>query len=305
MPEYGTTTPAAGWYPDPAGGTLERWWGGVEWTETTRPIQIVQAAPEPAFAGVPGGGINPFAGEVQAGTSRLATYDPASAFSTAPTRSFSPSAPSAQQQVAESWNDAGRGETPRNGAATRALVFSIIAWIFNPLFIFTILAFVSAKRALENARMFEYQRHEPVGRSRARVARALAGTGLALYLIGFGLGVWAATGGGGFLGDMIRPLYAALLPGRQNPIDGAVDNTSNPGVWAFYERSTFEGAIRDGFVNEGVTPDSVTCPDMIVATKGTSFSCQIVVSGGPVEAQWTFTDDEGGYEQYINGVLVE
>ena len=36
-----TAPPAAGWYPDPAGDGLERWWNGLAWTSTTR----VPAAP--------------------------------------------------------------------------------------------------------------------------------------------------------------------------------------------------------------------------------------------------------------------
>lgn len=38
------TTPAAGWYPDPAGPGSQRWWDGVQWSQTTRPLV---AAPPP------------------------------------------------------------------------------------------------------------------------------------------------------------------------------------------------------------------------------------------------------------------
>lgn len=31
------TTPAQGWYPDPADGRMVRWWSGAGWTEHTRP----------------------------------------------------------------------------------------------------------------------------------------------------------------------------------------------------------------------------------------------------------------------------
>lgn len=31
------TTPAPGWYPDPAGGDGSRWWDGAQWTEHLQP----------------------------------------------------------------------------------------------------------------------------------------------------------------------------------------------------------------------------------------------------------------------------
>lgn len=40
------TTPA-GWYPDGASTGVERWWDGVEWTESRRGTQAVVQAPVP------------------------------------------------------------------------------------------------------------------------------------------------------------------------------------------------------------------------------------------------------------------
>jgi hypothetical protein len=41
--------PAPGWYPNPANGAEERWWDGVQWSTTVRPV--APAAPQPAYAG--------------------------------------------------------------------------------------------------------------------------------------------------------------------------------------------------------------------------------------------------------------
>jgi hypothetical protein len=32
--------PAAGWYPDPADPNQQRWWDGLEWTDTTRDTSV-------------------------------------------------------------------------------------------------------------------------------------------------------------------------------------------------------------------------------------------------------------------------
>lgn len=48
------TEAVAGWYPDPAGGPLSRWWDGRQWTESTMP-----AVPVPAQSY---GGYSPAAG---------------------------------------------------------------------------------------------------------------------------------------------------------------------------------------------------------------------------------------------------
>jgi hypothetical protein len=36
------TQPAAGWYADPAGGQSERFWDGVQWSDSTRPLPSSQ-----------------------------------------------------------------------------------------------------------------------------------------------------------------------------------------------------------------------------------------------------------------------
>lgn len=254
VPEYGTTTPAAGWYTDPANASLERWWGGVEWTETTRPRQVVAAAPATAVPGggsnpfaaevpggglnpfaaeVPGGGLNPFAGEVKTDSSRLATYDPASAFSIAPTRGFAPA--SSGPQVSQGWYDASRGPA-ENKEASRALAFGIVSWFFNPLLIFSILGLKFAKRGTENARLLEYEGREPVGRKAASAGRVLSAITLVFGILNVAIlaftiwavalyhdftfeRVWATQAAGGELAGSTLdcPAEGSLLPGSVIP----------------------------------------------------------------------------------------
>ena len=47
------TSPAAGWYPDPAGGEGLRWWTGVTWTDDVRPSPWASATPTSAAPTVP------------------------------------------------------------------------------------------------------------------------------------------------------------------------------------------------------------------------------------------------------------
>ncbi|MGI8666138.1 MAG: DUF2510 domain-containing protein [Jatrophihabitans sp.] len=43
----------AGWYPDPAGGPLNRWWDGRQWTAATVPLTPAYAGPPPASSYTP------------------------------------------------------------------------------------------------------------------------------------------------------------------------------------------------------------------------------------------------------------
>lgn len=52
------TTPAAGWYPDPAGSGNARWWNGTTWTEH------LQAPPAPVW-GAPSGQAPQWSGQPQ------------------------------------------------------------------------------------------------------------------------------------------------------------------------------------------------------------------------------------------------
>ena len=243
MPEYGTTTPTAGWYTDPANATLERWWGGVEWTHDTRPIAVI-AAPEPAFAGVPGGGINPFAVEAAPswGTSTTPVTQAQGVGSY-----YADVVVTGPPRVAPGWYDQGRiaqAQQPENPAATRALVFGIISWFFNPLLIFSILGLRSAKRGLENAQMFVYERREPTGRGSAKAGRVLSAISLVagiLSFVGMGVGIY---------------------------------------LFAFYHDFVLEGLWDREASAQGLSGSTLDCPAEGSYDPGSSFVCTVTLADG-------------------------
>jgi len=48
------TEAVAGWYPDPAGGPLSRWWDGRQWTDATQPVPAYAAPGYAPAYGAPG-----------------------------------------------------------------------------------------------------------------------------------------------------------------------------------------------------------------------------------------------------------
>lgn len=239
MPDYGTTTPTAGWYTDPANATLERWWGGVEWTHDTRPIPVAAAPAAPVAAGIPGGGVNPFATAQPATNSWTATAPVAATTAQAPGigNYYEDTKVAGPPKVSPGWYDQGRmtqAQPPTNGAATRALVFGIVSWLFNPLLIFSIVGLRSAKRGLENAQMFEYERREPVGRTAAKVGRGLSVVSLvfgSLYFLAVGISVYLFTTYHDFVLENLWASQAASqgLPGStlDCPAEGSYANGSS------------------------------------------------------------------------------
>lgn len=205
MADNSSGLPPAGWYADPAGSGLERWWGGVDWTETTRPKELaIASAPAAAssygayaaaptasygFADATAGAYAGIGSQSAGAYGGVATLAPASTIGV-----FQADPQASIPKVAASWYDpkltAAMGPPPTNGAATAALVLAIVSWFINPLLILTFVSRHFAKRGLENASIFEYESKPPAGRARARWARGITGAYLTLFALGLAGAGW-------------------------------------------------------------------------------------------------------------------
>lgn len=276
MSDFPSSLPPAGWYPDPSNPASERWWGGLEWTESTRPLPVLVEAPPataPAYAmSVPGGGVNPFAEVLR--QERLAAVGASSggfgsfeaSKGPAAFTGFDASGGVGGSTVAASWYENPRvamGPPPENPMATAGLILSIVGVQLLGL-IFSIIA-------LKKARAFVRQGMLPVGRKRARWGLTLA---ILTYVV-----IGAATA-------VALPIYL------EQKLDAA------------YDRAEYEELIMNSFAQAGAQPDSVTCPDEGSLAPGSSFSCEMVLDGTPHVIQFTFTDNIGGLTMSIDGQVV-
>ena len=302
MPDYPPSGPAAGWYTDPANSAQERWWGGVEWTHDTRPLQ--ETAAPPVLTSVPGGGVNPFAGRLPEQTGigsglsgpsfSTGTNDFAS-FNAVGTSPFTSPAPSFA--VAPSWNATSSpvpSQQPTNGIATAGLLLSIFG--------FSLVGIILSSIGLKRAREFEFAGDRAVGRKRSRWGIGLGVTSIVLsialavayvlawpQIYAFYLEQSGATSSQGeFFDEEINP--NAILESDGSPV--------------VYDRTEFEQAVSDGFAEgAGSPPQDVFCSDNVEMVVGATIVCTFSYLGQQHEMITTFTDTSGGYTQSFDGVV--
>lgn len=146
--------PVAGWYADPAGSDLLRYWDGTTWTAHTAPKPSpVPAAPAPSTPP------QPQYGEY----ARTPAWPAATALAAPP-----------QYVIAV---------PEKNGLATRALVWAIISLVINPIALPSIMGIVFGAQALGVASQMERAGLPNAGRGRAVAAIVVGSVGALLFVI--------------------------------------------------------------------------------------------------------------------------
>jgi hypothetical protein len=168
--------PPAGWYADPVTAGIVRYWDGTAWTEHTAP----HAPIPPATSSPLVGGNGETAGYSAAPHSSAAgSYGQPAGY--APMQSYSPySSGSVNPHYVVA-------VPPKNGKATRALVWGIISIFINPLALPSILAIVFGAQARTTAEQMERARLVDSGRGRAIAGIVLGCVGAAFFVL------WAVT----------------------------------------------------------------------------------------------------------------
>jgi hypothetical protein len=140
---------AAGWYVDPSGAPIQRWWDGRAWTDATQP-NVPQQSPVPMSA--------PTASPVASKSHRNNPYNPVA--------------------------DRNAGV---NTAARNALVFGIICMIINPLLLPSIGAIIWGIVGISRANQWVTEGHPPTGKGKAIWGLVLGSIGLLFSLLVKGL----------------------------------------------------------------------------------------------------------------------
>ncbi len=289
MPDYPTSGPTAGWYTDPANPGQERWWGGVEWTHDTRPLQPPVATP--ALANVPGGGVNPFAGRLPeqtgigsglSGPSFSTGTNDFSAFNAVGTSPFTSPQPSFA--VAPSWNSTSSPvptADPTNGIATAGLIFSILG--------FSLIGIILSSMGLKKAREFEFSGDRPVGRKRSRWG---IGLGIASIVLTIALAVTYVLAYNQIYAFLLEQSGRSTISETDTTTTDPIAEVANDGT---YDRAAYEQSILDDYAENGYpTPDLVECPDTGSTMPGNSIVCTIIT--GDLTETWTADYyDDGGY----------
>lgn len=173
------TTPASGWYPDPANPSDPeqfRWWNGIDWSEETRrrvppPVEPtaeqdpppVPPSTMPSPAPIAGSYV-PMAGYTQR-TTLVETVPPAPLSRKAKDRQL----------------------RQRNPMAYTGLLLSLIGMLFNPLALLSLLGLVFSAVGLAASYRLE-------GLGAPTTGRGTAGAGIALGVIGVAIFLWLYSG---------------------------------------------------------------------------------------------------------------
>jgi uncharacterized membrane protein (DUF485 family) len=319
VPDFPPSGPPPGWYPDPADPTQERFWGGSIWTHNVRPRESMPAptpAAAPAFAAVPGGGVNPFEAEDAAVAAR-SSYDPSAPAlaSTSSLPTFTGATPTADWHsgfggqsgfvesqsspfdASASWYDSSRrapmGPPPTNGVATAGLVFALLGW--------NLVGLILSILGLRKAREFEAMGELPVGRKRSRwglglsIASMVISIALTVMYVLFFQAVVAS-----YLEELARDnttVTEEWMEPDKRPLDsnGAPYSSGGDPDDGTYNRDAYVQEIMDEYAWGGLlAPDMVECPETGSTAPGAVIVCRIT-TGTQVDIRTAEYLDDGGY----------
>lgn len=294
MPENPTHLPPASWYPDPAGTPSQRWWDGAQWSDHLRAIPAPPVVAPPAPPAPPAPVVPQFGFAAAMPSAAPAPVIPQYAFAAqavapapvTPQYGFATQVAVAAPAIpSTAWNAGGGAYVPMGGQqgasssgygtnfrpaylapldnpeARKALTFSLISLVFNPVFIMWIFAFRYAKPALDLASNFEAQGRPPVGRTMAKWARGI-------------------------------PLISLLL----NIAAGVATYFLVTSLGVLYNGDQLAQATSDSIAKKtGVVPTSVECPATGSYDLGTVVDCYVTLPSGEV-LQLRYTMQGAGKE---------
>lgn len=255
MTEENTNQPPAGWYPNPQDTTQARWWDGQSWTDHLNAAPTATVMLPPPAPNVSGLGAAASGRDLRAGI-EIADA-PVGGRAAGPDSSLSPLADTAggpkfweRTEAYRVGNAVADKKAGTNSPAQIGLVFGIISILFNPLLLVGITSFILSLRGLSRARKWEREGFTPVGRKKAVWGLVLSSVGSIVAIIIIGT----------LLSSGFRDGFASTQP-----------QFDKPGV---------EQLITAGMLKQGVSVDTVQCPDTPTMTEGNQFQCVATQTDG-------------------------
>jgi hypothetical protein len=237
--DLGTSTVSPNWYPDNDDPRLQRWWDGYRWTEHVAPrIAVQPVAAQAVFA--------------QAAAAQAAGYSPN------PTYGYS--IPAAMPGTVSFVNS----------LASRALIFSLISIVINPLLLVSVSGIVMGIVALVRAPGFAVQ-------------QARRGSAIAAIIVGL-VAITIDIGAGVFVYQLQHPTVAAVSqPQVQQPqAQPRTDSQITPTLESTTAQLTdVQASILRALLSRGAsgTP-TISCPPATVALTQRTFDCIATLSDG-------------------------